>query len=334
MVSDVSETCRNELEKLEAPYLFAISEHGNVCRTVSSIRTDAPESLTFPIYSVTKTFISVLVLKLVEKGAVGLNDALGKHLANLQDWVSSLTLESLLCHRSGLGDYGYVKAYRDAVATTPSTAVNEDFLINLAVDQGSKFNPGEKFFYSNIGFAFLRQILERYFNDDFASIVNSEISLPMGLENTKVALDLDDMRRIEFDTCDSPSIGGGDARRKYHPSWVSHGLVVSNVSDMSKFFDSVFRQKFIAGNLAKYLRKPKPLDFPGGLLKPHYGFGVMGDPHSEVGLVLGHDGGGPGFTVSAFHQEKGKMVRDLFLVIGKEGIQGIDVLAKLIRCDT
>ena len=35
--------------------------------------------------------------------------------------------------------------------------------------------------------------------------------------------------------------------------------------------------------------------------RPSYGLGIMGDPESSWGRLWGHNGGGPGYTTSAFH---------------------------------
>jgi len=35
--------------------------------------------------------------------------------------------------------------------------------------------------------------------------------------------------------------------------------------------------------------------------QPSYGLGLMGDPGSRWGLVVGHNGGGPCYSASAFH---------------------------------
>jgi D-alanyl-D-alanine carboxypeptidase len=38
-----------------------------------------------------------------------------------------------------------------------------------------------------------------------------------------------------------------------------------------------------------------------GFVTPSYGLGLMADPDSACGAMYGHNGGGPGYTPSAFH---------------------------------
>src|SRR5881397_589387 len=46
---------------------------------------------------------------------------------------------------------------------------------------------------------------------------------------------------------------------------------------------------------------PSALHSPLHPGKPGYGLGVMGDPASPWGLIIGHNGGGPCYSASAFH---------------------------------
>jgi D-alanyl-D-alanine carboxypeptidase len=38
----------------------------------------------------------------------------------------------------------------------------------------------------------------------------------------------------------------------------------------------------------------------GTFVHPSYGLGVLADPHSPAGLIIGHGGGGPGYSAGAF----------------------------------
>src|SRR5262249_2377069 len=96
----------------------------------------------------------------------------------------------------------------------------------------------------------------------------------------------------------------------YHPGWVSHGVVASTASDLVRFFDGLFRGELLSRHsLAQMLELvPVPADpseDPNGIDphrgKPSYGLGLMGDPASPWGLAVGHNGGGPCYSASAFH---------------------------------
>src|SRR5262245_32750754 len=78
----------------------------------------SPETV-FPIYSITKTFTAIWVLRLVEIGSLRLD-------ADVRQWLPELslppaiTLRHLLRHTSGLRDYGPLPEYQEAVRTRPA----------------------------------------------------------------------------------------------------------------------------------------------------------------------------------------------------------------------
>ena len=98
----------------------------------------------------------------------------------------------------------------------------------------------------------------------------------------------------------------------YHPGWVSHGVVASTPSEIVCFLDGLFHGQFLSRHsldqmtelvvvpVAASASSPGK-DSPLSWSKPSYGLGLMGDPASPWGLVLGHNGGGPGYSTSAFH---------------------------------
>lgn len=259
------------------------------------------EKLTFPIYSLTKTFIAALLLKLVEKNKLQLQQKLKQTIdLKIPAWINELTLEDLLTHRSGLGDYGYTKEYQAELARHPETPPAESWPIDLVAQQGPLFPAGTSFNYSNVGYLFLKKIIEQSFELSFAEIVKQEICLPLELSSTKILNDINDLKKVDL-----PGFGGlasrpeEDVRSYYHPAWVAHGLIASNIADLSRFMLSYVEGHFNK-NFSAQIKSPYPLNFPSDLVKPHYGLGLMGDPQSQWGSLLGHQGEGPGYSVCCY----------------------------------
>src|SRR4051794_8390132 len=111
----------------------------------------------FAIASGTKTFTALTVMRLVESGLVDLDttarSVLGDDLPLVDDAV---TVEHLLAHRSGIGDYldeDELDSATDYVMPIPvhRFATTPDY---LAVLDGyeQKSAPGERFAYNNSGF--------------------------------------------------------------------------------------------------------------------------------------------------------------------------------------
>ena len=106
------------------------------------------------VYSVTKTFLGVLCLRL----ELDLE-------APVATWIDDsrlphATLRQLLDHTSGIPDYGRLPAYRQAVQATPSEPWDDEELLARALAAGPDFEPGEGWAYSNTGFMLVRRIVD------------------------------------------------------------------------------------------------------------------------------------------------------------------------------
>lgn len=285
---------------------------------------------TFPVYSLVKSFISVLILKSVDFKILTLNDSLGTYIdEDYPQWVNDIKIESLLYHRSGLKDYEYLEVYRSELLNSSASNSQTDLnLIDLAISQGQ--GEAGTFFYSNIGYLFLIKILESVHNDSFESILSRIIIDPLKLVNTNLLFGDVNEKSFTMESMNSLMLGGNNIVNNYHASYVSHGMLISSINDLIVFFDVIFNKKFLSDEMTDLLFKPKQLNFPSQIISANYGVGLMGDANSPIGIFLGHDGGGPGFSISCYFN-KFKGVNSIYvLVMGEEGHRTIDLLAKHI----
>jgi D-alanyl-D-alanine carboxypeptidase len=83
---------------------------------------------------------------------------------------------------------------------------------------------------------------------------------------------------------------------------VSHGVVASTASEVVVFLDALFAGRLISEASLRELTALVPVpNAPPGWRSPGYGLGVMGTRESSFGPLYGHNGGGPGYSASAFH---------------------------------
>lgn len=319
------------LARFGCPVFFVQQRPGLAIRSVSVGCDPEPENLTFPLYSVTKTLISFLAFKMMAENRMSLEQRLIDLLDLDSAWLEGMTIEHLLTHRSGLGDYGYVDEYQEAVKRHPSEPFSEEKLIDLVFQQGPIFPPNSDFRYSNIGYLFLRRVIEKIYGLPFVSIVHQEFIEKLSLNNTFVAEDLDDFGSITFKAMPSKRLEVNDVRKVLHPKWVSHGLVISNAREILSVFDFIFNEGTLGAQFYKKLVTPRRLPFSGDYFDPHYGYGVLGDPKSKLGRYLGHDGSGPGYSVAVFNVCSSGEKTNYCLAIGKEGLSGKDELASLLQ---
>lgn len=272
--------------------------------------TDEPA---FLAYSITKTFTAALVLSLCEQGRLSLDDPLARWFPRIAQ-AERISLRRLLNHTAGIPDYGGNPAYHDSVRSSPSTPWSFDRFAAETFARGLQFEPGEGWGYSNPGYMLLKRIIEEVAGISYRDLVSERIARPLELRRTFVPESIEDLGSLApgLSCALAPDGALRDVRQHYHPGWVSHGVVASTSSEIVLFFDLLFRGRFLSPKSLDQMTElvPVPVESPSGSAtddpslrwgKPGYGLGLMGDPASPWGLILGHNGGGPCYSASAFH---------------------------------
>jgi len=144
----------------------------------------------FNVASGTKGLTALTVMCLIEEGQLDLatpaRSVLGADLPLVDDRV---TVEQLLAHRSGIGDYldeETIESPTDYVLPVPvhRLVATADYLAVLDGHPQSSV-PGERFSYNNGGFVLLALIAERVGGAPFAELVRSRVCEPAGMRDTE-----------------------------------------------------------------------------------------------------------------------------------------------------
>lgn len=136
---------------------------------------------TFQLASVSKQFTAVAILKLYQEGKLKLSDSIQKFIPEIP--YSGITIQQMLCHRSGLPNYHY---FFQHIRTTYDTLLsNEDVVAEINIKKPNRyFSPNRKFQYSNTGYALLATIVERISKQSFSQYMTENIFNPLGMKNT------------------------------------------------------------------------------------------------------------------------------------------------------
>lgn len=203
----------------------------------------------FAIASGTKGLTALAVMSLVERGELSLNttarSVLGTDLPMIDRRV---TVEHLLAHRSGIGDYldeDIVTDSNDYVLTVPvhELATTEQF---LAVLDGHpmKYAPDEQFNYSNGGYVVLALIAERASGVAFHDLVEQRVCQPAGMAHTsflrsdelpgRAAAGYLDEEGLRTNILHLPVRGNGD------------GGIYTTAADVHALWDAVFDGRIVS----------------------------------------------------------------------------------------
>ena len=143
----------------------------------------------FAIASGTKGLTALAVVSLIEDGLLELSttarSVLDRELPLIDECV---TIEHLLSHRSGIGDYLDEEAgleLSEYLMPVPvhELAATDDYLVVLD-GHATKFAPGERFSYCNGGFVVLALIAERASGTPFHELVRQRVCEPAGMLDT------------------------------------------------------------------------------------------------------------------------------------------------------
>ena len=251
---------------------------------------NAPE-MRFATASGVKGMTALAVISLVEDGTLELattaRSVLGDDLPLIDDAV---TVEQLLAHRSGIGDYfdedlpGEITDYLLAVPVH-QLAETEDY---LAVLDGfpTKFPPGERFSYCNGGYVVVALIAERASGVPFRELVASRVCEPAGMVDTEflrsdelpggAAVGYLQADGLRTNVLHLPVRGTGD------------GGAYTTAGDMRRFWVSFLAGRIVSESWVQEMTRPRT-DVPDAGRR--YGLGFWLHPTTDSVILLGYDAG-------------------------------------------
>jgi D-alanyl-D-alanine carboxypeptidase len=135
-----------------------------------------------PIGSNTKTFTSIILLKMQEQGILDLDDTIGTWLQGIPNVKGQITIRQMLNHTSGLYNYTNHNDFFVALnADYTHVFQPEDMLQYIDTPD---FVPGAKWEYSNTGYLLAGLIIKKIRNEPFHVTVRDMILTPYQLSNT------------------------------------------------------------------------------------------------------------------------------------------------------
>lgn len=257
----------------------------------------------FYLYSITKTLLAVAAFRFVEEGGVALDGSVQPLLPELTI-ETPLTVRQLLNHTAGLPDYGAMPEYHADLKADPGRPRTDGEFLERTLRDGLRVQPGEGWAYSNIGFLLVRRLVKRLTQGSLRDALAQLVFAPLGLRQTMVAETLADVDDLTpgYSTALDRDGALRDVAPRYHPGWVSHGVVISTASEAALIVESLFTGQLLRPeSLAAMLDAVEVAgDYPP-FVRPGYGLGLMIDSGSSYGWVAGHAGGGPGYSTAAFY---------------------------------
>ena len=209
----------------------------------------------FRIGSVSKQFTTMAIAILEEKDELSFEDEMKVHIPDLVDYGEKVTINHMIHHYSGLGDYEYMDypgRFKNAVGDEFRWG-NEDYLTNKEFHDLIKTlplirKPEKKFHYSNTGYVLLALVAENASGMSLREFAEKEIFKPLGMNNSFFNDDVN----LPFKNRADAYTPIDDESDKYkinvtNLSWVGDGGVYTSLNDFIKWDENFYENTLSMG---------------------------------------------------------------------------------------
>ncbi|MER5938854.1 serine hydrolase domain-containing protein [Streptomyces sp. NPDC001928] len=301
--------------------LTAKDGHGSWSATpgVGNLKTGKPRSADdrYRVGSITKTFVSTVLLQLEAEGRLSLDDTVEKWLpgtvrGNGHDG-SRITLRRLLNHTSGIfnytadEDFGRTYFLKDGFFEHRYDTKKPGELVALAMTHKPDFEPGTSWNYSNTNYVLAGMVIEKATGSPYGAEVRDRIIKPLHLTGTSVPgtrVTVPGPSSRAYSKLAETATGPTYDVTKINPSLAfSAGEMISDSNDLNRFYSALFKGRLLP---AKQLSEMKATVKVDGIPNAGYGLGLIERKLSCGVTVWGHGGGIHGSTSEAVTTADGR----------------------------
>lgn len=282
------------------------------------------------IASMTKSFTAASILRLRDDGRLRLDDPVADHLPEAEGLSGPtadspvLTLRLLLTMSAGLVTDNPWGDRQEAMT-------REEFAAVLRAGLGHVSVPGTGFEYSNTSFALLGRVIDEVSGVPYARYIAREFLTPLGMADTGFALEDVDSSRVAV----GHRIGDREDRTRFEPVpfdrpgvYGAMAGLFSTTSDIARWVrflaaadapDAAERSQLLLGTASRRemqqihrVQPTAPLPAGPDGISPGfdrvrgYGYGLVIERFADLGEVVSHSGGYPGYGSSmCWHRDSG-----------------------------
>jgi CubicO group peptidase (beta-lactamase class C family) len=281
-------------------------------------QTPVTPDTAFHIASLSKIFTGTIIMQLIERGRIRLNDPIDKWLdfavRNPKFPDTPITFGHLLSHAASIADKGYGE---DLQSVGDSPIDLRDFLISYLTPAGTRYKPetsftdaapGQRFAYCNVAYALLGYLAARVGKEPLEAQTDKRIFKPLKMTHSAWTLKALGTRPrttpyVLKDGAPSPIAPPG------YPDWPA-GLMRTSITDLATFVATFGRDyqgpRLLKPETTALMSQPIPLEgLPRGAWKTQ---GLVWSTQALGGVdYLMHGGADPGASaVAAFTPDRAK----------------------------
>jgi D-alanyl-D-alanine carboxypeptidase len=261
--------------------------------------------------SMTKSYVSTLVLKLVEHDRLRLADKVIRYLPGLLADEPDITIRQLLDHTSGISEFNddprvlapYLGGKLGHVWTPRQ-------LVRISMGHPLSAQPGTAYHYSNANYVIAGLVVRKATGRSVAHQLRTRIFRPAGLDATTFSRS----RVVPSPAVHGYFSSGGDPlidiTSLYPYPWAS-GAAVATLSDVADFYRGLLGGQFLPPRLMDKMRTTVDASAEDGA-GARYGLGLARFT-TPCGNAWGHGGNFAGYVGYAYSSPDGSRQTVLFL---------------------
>jgi len=243
---------------------------------------------TLRIASMTKTFVSAIILLLSEENKLDLDDLVSQYLPNsIMDNIpfgNEITIRQLLNMTSGVYDYTESDAFADAIEANPLRSPWKALeVLEYVYSEEAVFKPGQGWAYSNSNYVLLdiliQAVTSKSLEAEFERLIVEPLNLNQTYMESPTNISLLNVRGYEDDWQDITSVQDGLG--------LGDGGAVSDALGISSFLNALLLDKTLINTSSLNTM----LDFQ---TREDYGLGLV-RRLTDFGEAWGHSGASFGF---------------------------------------
>lgn len=258
------------------------------------------DSTVFDLASISKEFTATAIHLLHKQGKIAYQDSVGKYIPEM-DFYKRIKIKHLIHHTSGLPDFMQLFSKH----WNPLIKARNIDVVNLFETHQPKpvFQPGEKFEYSNTGYALLGLIIERISGRSYGDFLKENIFIPLKMNHTRVYRHFYDQWEIphyalgyisdnEFEKIAVDDLKQGSFRH-YLDGIIGAGQIKSTTGDLLKWDRALYENDLFDEKDKILFYKPAKLN---NGKKVSYGFGWVIKNEEAYRKITYHPGRWGGYV--------------------------------------
>ncbi|MEE1766060.1 serine hydrolase domain-containing protein [Streptomyces sp. SP18BB07] len=270
---------------------------------VGDLRTGEARSAhdRFRAASITKTFVSTVVLQLAAEGRLSLDDKVDKWLPGLVRGKGNdgrrITLRQLLNHTSGIYNYtdddDFQRAFflAEGFFKNRHRTMTPEQLVGIATKHKPDFAPGISWNYSNTNYVLAGMVIEKVTGNWYGDEIRHRVIEPLGLHGTKIPgtdPTVPGPHSRAYSKLAETTTGKTYDVTEYNPSAAnSSGELIASPGDLNRFYSALMRGKLLPKRQLAEMKTTVRVDGK----RTGYGLGLVERKLSCGVQLWGHSGG-------------------------------------------